>query len=527
MSEHRTPLHLPPAMNQDDAPQAIPAHTGKTVIVGANGAGKTRFASWLADNTPGAYRISALHALYDQAYQDNSEGSIDSQYDATLGATQLKRAATQSERLIALMLQREMLALLSSKLAAHGEAIPPQEPSPLDRLIALWQEIFPDNKILIEAGQMIVEHRVQADRYPTLRMSAGERAVLYLIGSVLMAPEASTLFIDSPEMFLHPSITQNVWNRIELLRPDCRYIYVTHDLDFAGSRTGAPIVWVRSFDPARTVWDYRIIPAGTPIGEEIYATILGARKPVLFIEGDGVHSIDAKLYPLIFKEYTVKSLGSCNKVIEATRTFNDLAAFHHMDSRGIVDRDRRDEGEVRYLRGKKVMVPDVAEIENILMLEDVIKAVAAYRGRNASKVFQKVKHSIMEQFRHDLRAQALLHTRHRVKRLMECRIDGRFTSINMLERHMRTLPDEINPRQLYENFCRDFRISLEEGDYAGVLRVYNQKSMLPSSNVAGLCGLADKQDYVNTILKILSSESEGAESIRRAVKRCFGLLDND
>ena len=84
---------------------------------------------------------------------------------------------------------------------------------------------------------------------------------------------------------------------------------------------------------------------------------MGSRKPVLFIEGDGIHSIDARLYPLLFKDYSVKSLGSCNKVIEATRTFNDLTGF---DSRGIVDRDRRDDKEVAYLRGKRIMVPEVA-----------------------------------------------------------------------------------------------------------------------------------------------------------------------
>lgn len=511
------------------APGTIESGVDKLVVVGANGAGKTRFAAYLSDHTPGAYRISALQALFNQSYTDMSAGSIDSQYAEAFADginAAVGQSTTQADRLTALMLRREMLLLLQHKLAGEG-APAPEAPSPLDKLIALWQEIFPYNKILIEAGQLLIEHRVQTDRYPALRMSAGERSVLYLIGSVLMAPAGADLFIESPEMFLHPSITQSVWNRIELLRPDCRFIYVTHDLDFAASRTEAPVVWVRNFTPGENSWDYHVFPAGTPIAEEVYSTILGARKPVLFIEGDGIHSIDAKLYPLIFKEYTVKSLGSCNKVIEATRTFNDLNAFHHMDSCGIVDRDRRDAGEVGYLRGKKVMVPEVAEIENILMLEDVIRAVAASCGRNETKVFQKVKRSVIEQFRHDLRGQALLHTRHRVKRIVECRIDGRFANINMLERHLRSLPDEINAIGLYEKFCRDFRRYVESSDYPSVLRVYNQKSMLPASNVAGLCGLKDKTDYVNTILKILSREQEGAERIRRAVKRCFGLLNDD
>lgn len=526
------PLELAPH-HDGTAPTVITAGVRRVAIVGANGAGKTRFASYLADHTAGAYRVNSLRALFDHSYTDAHPGSIDLQYAATSGPVTLPSAApdtTQAERLTALIMRREMIDLLQRKLSRgtaasdgdDGKTVP-DKPTALDRLIGLWQEIFPQNRILVDAGQLMIEHQAHPDRYPTLRLSAGERAVLYLIGAVLMAPNGAEIFVDSPEMFLHPSITQGVWNGIEQLRTDCRFIYVTHDLDFVSGLTDAPTVWVRSFNPADTTWDYRVLPADAGISDEIYSTILGARKPVLFIEGDGIHSIDAKLYPLIFREYTVKSLGSCNKVIEATRTFNDLKSYHHMDSYGIVDRDRRDSREVAYLRRKKVMVPDVAEIENILMLEGVVRAVARYHGKNDLKVFMKVKRSVLSQFASELRQQALMHTRHRVKRIMECRIDGRFKSINSLEHHLRALPDEINATAMYEGICRDFHTYLQNEDYGEVLKVYNQKSMLPQSNVATLCGLRDKDQYIASIIRILKRDCEEARSIREAVARCFGL----
>ena len=135
----------------------------------------------------------------------------------------------------------------------------------------------------------------------------------------------------------------------------------------------------------------------------------------------------------------------------------------------------------------------------------------------------KVKASIIAQFRNELRQQALMHTRHRVKRLMEYRVDGRFANINMFEEHISRLTAEINPRGLYENFCRLFRGYVAAADYASVLRVYNQKSMLPASNVAALCGLKNKDEYIRTILQMLRDESRGAERIRKAVTHCFGL----
>lgn len=102
-------------------------------------------------------------------------------------------------------------------------------------------------------------------------------------------------------------------------------------------------------------WEYEVLEPGK-LTEGIFVDLIGTRKPVLFIEGDARHSIDARLYPLVFPDKTVRPLGSCDKVIESTRTFNDLKNMHHLESQGIVDRDRRTDPEVDYLRRKSVMV---------------------------------------------------------------------------------------------------------------------------------------------------------------------------
>lgn len=513
-------ITLPP--RSDDRPAEIIGSARPIVIIGANGAGKTRFTDRLAhDNQQAAYKISALRGLYDRQGLDTSPSSLDSLYEKNV--TVKAPTSNQLERLMALLMHDEVLNLISYKLARASDEAAALPPTRLDSVIRLWQDVFPGNRILIESGKLLFTRGYDEESYSALKLSDGERAVIYYIGSVLYAPSRAMILVESPEMFLHPTLMVALWNHIEQLRPDCRFIYTTHDLEFAASRSEASIVWVRDFDPEHLTWDYDILPPDSTLSDEMYLTIIGSRKPVLFIEGDGVHSIDSKLYPLIFKEYTVKSLGSCNKVIEATRAFSDLTDFHHMDSYGIVDRDRRDMHEVEYLRGKRVMVPDVAEIENILMLEEVIRTVAHRYGKDENRVFERVKHSVLMQFRHDLRQQAMLHTRHRVKRMVEYRIDGKFANINMLEEHMKSLPHIVNPRGLYEEFCRDFRRYLETDDYQSVLRVYNQKSMLPGSNVAGLCGLRDKEEYIKAIISILKEDGRDAARIRGAVMKCFGL----
>lgn len=486
-----------PARRDKRPPETLAAGES-IVIIGANGAGKTRFTAAVIDSLgDSAYRMSALDALY----RREADGH------------------TPLDELLSRLMNDEMLNLISYKIALADGKNAKLRATRLDRVMSLWQSVFPGNRVLIDSGKILFARGLDEKSYSAPRLSDGERAVLYYAGAIQYAPKNAAVFIDSPELFLHPTLTSSLWNRLEELRPDCTFCYTTHDPEFASSRNGARTVWVRDCDPSIPAWDYDLLPPQSGISPELYMTLVGGRKPVLFIEGDSEHSIDAKLYPLIFPGHTVRSLGSCNKVIEAVRTFNDLASFHKLDSTGIVDRDRRDDTEVAYLRRKNIMVPDVAEIENILLLEDVVRAMAQANGKNPGRAFDRVRRTILSLFRADLHEQAMLHTRHRVKRTMEYRVDARCRDITTLERHLRELPGEINPRGLYEKFCKEFSQYEATGDYEAILRVYNQKSMLISSNVAPLCGYRNKDRYIEGVIRVLRRGGPEADTIRKAVRR--------
>lgn len=516
-------ITLPP---QSDGKSGRVLDTGDCfVIIGANGAGKTRFTDALSSSLGDrAFRLSALEALYDRRSEHEIPASLRKRLSPPVVAQADKGPVppTMLELLLAQLMHDEMLNLIGYKLAIADGHTAELRRTRLDKVIALWQEVFPGNRVLIDSGKILFARGFDMAAYSAVRLSDGERAVMYYAGAVLYAPKGAVIFVDSPEMFLHPTLTTSLWNRLQALRADCVFCFTTHDPEFASSRNGAPVVWVRDCDPRGNSWDYDILPADTGISPDLYMTLVGARKPVLFIEGDSEHSIDAKLYPLIFPDFTVQSLGSCNKVIEATRTFNDLASFHKMDSFGIVDRDRRDDAEVDYLRRKRIMVPDVAEIENMLLLEDVVKAMAKAAGTNPLRVFDKVRKTILSLFRADIRQQALMHTRHRVKRTMEYRVDARCNDITTLENHLTALLKEIDPRRTYEKYCQEFHSYEQTGDYNAILRVFNQKSMLTSSNVAQMCGFKSKERYIEGIVRLLRHTSPEADMIRTAVRNCLG-----
>ncbi|MDE5808083.1 MAG: DUF4435 domain-containing protein, partial [Muribaculaceae bacterium] len=290
------------------------------------------------------------------------------------------------------------------------------------------------------------------------------------------------------------------------------------------TRTSNTCIWIKSYDSAQHAWEYQVL-SGTPLTEELFVELAGSRRPVLFIEGDSRHSIDAKLYSLVFSDWTLRPLGSCNKVIETTRTFNDLKYMHQLRSRGIVDRDRRTDAEVDYLRRKEILVPDVAEVENIFLLPGVITVMAKRRGKSPEKVLGKVKNEVLKMFRHQADAQALQHVRHRVKREVECKIDARFTCITALETHLKTLVFKLQPRKNYNTLRQTFFQMIAREDYEGILRVFNHKPMLPGCGVHQLLGYRAKEDYIAGVIAALGEKSDDARKLRASIRHCFRIDD--
>lgn len=510
-------MKLPPRIDAS-TPDPFP-DSRQVIIVGGSGAGKTRFMlSLMNDFGERAFGLSALGTICCE-----SGGSIEALYNSRVGKNSASQPASDLDRLGAMLFADEFHYLLSVKSESLMQGTPLKlKPTKLDALIRIWQDIFPDNTIMREQGRLLFATPGGNDLISTVKLSSSEKTVLYYVAAVLYAPRNGIIFVDNPAMFLHPSMLHVVWNSIEGLRTDCTFVYNTSDVEFINSRTENVLIWVKSQDTATGSWDYDVLPSGS-VPEDLTASLLGTRRPVLFIEGDAKHSIDAKLYPLLFPRHSVRPLGSCNKVIEATRSFCDMQQMHHLDSYGIVDRDRRTEQEVDYLRSKNIMVPEVAEIENIFMLESVIRCMALIRGKNPDRVASRVKNTVLKMFESHFREQVLQHVRHRMKRLLETRGDARVHSISELERHLHSLPDIIDVRAHYESLMREFQNIAANRDYKSVLRVFNHKPMLADSQVAPLLGYTNKEAYIRGVLTALKRHDPKAEELRAAITAVFNL----
>lgn len=490
------------------------------VVIGANGAGKSKFGMAIAANhKEESIVLSALHSLYYiQAKEEDENELIKSNFD----------------EMIAQLLEEEYVAALRMKEQFQlGVKLTPQR-TKLDNLQSIWQRILPHSRIVVRGSKLEVMQFRDEDHskeynpsYQPSKMSEGEKIVFYFICSLLFAKKNALVIIDEPEMHLHRSVMNGVWDTLEEERPDCTFVYLTNDISFAASRRSSKGIWIRSFNGSCLSWDYEIMNPTDSLDQEIYMEILGSRKPILFIEGNESSSIDIRLYPHIFPEYMVKPLGGCTKVIESTKSMSDLKGVHFLQTKGIVDRDRRTDDEVIYLRHHNVYVPNVAEIENFFLLPQAIKLVAERRGVDGEWAVKQVTENVINLFSNEIPEQAMLHVRHRIKRELELSMDIRTNNIDEYESHIQTFNKSVHPNKLYNRFVSEFTSMVENRSYFDILKVYNQKATLLNSHLFDICKVEGLNEFLSFVVSILKEKSQDAQLLRNTFKRTLGIIEID
>lgn len=524
----KTKIKLPPKKGENE----VEIEFDQLVIIGANGAGKTRFGSWIEmNNYEHVHRISAQKSLsMPFAVRSNS---IDIAQDDLIYGTHnenrdwLKRQGKKSNRwnnnLNTSLLNDydQLMVLLHSeeyeKSLLYKDEGGDKPITKLDRIQSIFESVFPHRKVFKRAGVIEVYPTGQKEsKYNGSEMSDGERCIFYLTGEVLCAPSNSIIIIDEPEMHIHTSLINHFFDLLEAERPDCPFVYLTHNIDFAFSRQNAKKIWAKSYEDG--VWDYELLSGRSPIPEQLYLEILGSRQPVIFIEGDN-SSIDYEIYSQVFSSYTIKYVNSCNKVIQITKSFNDARGFHHIESYGIIDRDRRDDTDINNLVSKNIWVLDVAEAENLLLLEDIVKAVASHMGKEADKVFNIVKQNLITFFSQEIDSQVLLHFREVLSRKYRDIINFNSHTIEDVINEIDASYAGVDKQSIFDSIKKDFQAIVKNNDYYGVLRVFNLKNALvPRSKLCEEIGVRNKDELRSLVISLMKIDDKISYTIKSAIK---------
>lgn len=499
------------------------------VLVGANGAGKTRMSVWIEENNkeinvhrisaqkslnmPASVKISEISSSFEKLkYGSNSDDkqwlADNGKRDYRWGGAPAIHMLDDFESLMEYLMTEYSDTSIEYRIEHKSGKINFDNETKLDIICKIWKEVIEHRKLKISTGKVeVFPIDNDKEKYNGKEMSDGERAIFYFIAEVMCADDNSLIIIDEPENHLHKSILVKLWNAIEKAKANCMFLYITHDLDFALSRENSQIVWVKSMDKIDE-WMYELIADNDNIPNAVYLEILGSRQKVLLVEGES-NSIDKRLYSKIYPEYNVIPVHSCYKVIEITKSYNALDNLHYNEVVGIIDRDRRSEKELQVLKNSKIYSPNVAEVENLFLLEDVIKAVCLKLKRvdEINTIIEAAKRGVFEYLENNIEHQALLFTKQEYMNTINKIQNKKCVTIIDYKNNINQIPNIDRIQELYTKHENELRLICKNQDYLMALKLINGKNLIDHSGILGAFKFK-KKEYIEFVLSILDDDNK-------------------
>jgi hypothetical protein len=382
-----------------NAPVHVVARAGhSTAVVGANGSGKSALGLWMEQHNAGFPRIRRLIAHRKLWFEYAGPEITSAQRESTRTSVTVwsrqheSRYLDRADAQRASMILFDILARVNHEYAQMvtvfrtGASLQEVEaqlgPPLLDRLNAIFRAAGLVIELRLTDAQTInAVNSSSGTEYPIFQMSDGEKSALLLAGEVLTTPAESVYIIDEPERHLHRSISAGLIEAIIADRQDSHFVVLTHDLELAAALSGGGgqaysltgCTWTgRDADG----WELFPVDASAEIPESARLAILGGRRDLLFIEGD-THSLDLRMYKLLFPNWTLFPTGGCDQVIRAVTGLRTSQSHHWLNARGVVDGDGRTEDEKSSLHARGILALPVSEVENLYYSDAVMKAVGA------------------------------------------------------------------------------------------------------------------------------------------------------
>ena len=347
--------------------------------------------------------------------------------------------------------------------------------------------------------------------YEAHQMSDGERIILYLVARVMQAPENGLIVIDEPEVFLHRTVVDKLWDKLEKERKDCTFIYMTHDLQFAASRVGVKS-WIKEYVYPST-WDIQLIDESA-IPEQLLMELLGSCKKVLFCEGTSTTSLDKKVFNELFPDYSIYPLESCKEVISYTKAFNAIPNTN-TKAIGIVDSDFRSKEEVAELKTHQIFTYDVAEIENIFLVEAFLKAFKEYHRFDGD--VENLKAGIITLFEKDKESQCSNYVTARIDYHYRKYHIHKGNTMDDVVKNLKMFNEDIHIDKWYNDRMRELNFYIQKKRYDKVIMVYNNK---------GLHTVVENEfritDYSNMALAFLK---KAPDDVKDKLRKLFPIVN--
>lgn len=366
---------------------------GQTLFVlGANGTGKSSLLQRFAQAAHGrSKRISASRQTWLQSsaleFAPSQKAQLEQQA-RSWDANQQSRWMEQNAQVRSGLTLYDLIDAENVDARAIAAAMRADEFEKAQRLADEMAPIAKINELLassnlpihisVEGGDRLVASKNGSPPYGAAELSDGERNALLIAADVLTAKDDTLLIIDEPERHLHRSIISPLLSQLFRFRSNCAFVVATHDLMLPLDNPDARVLLVRSCiysGSAALSWDTDLLPANADLDDSLKEDIVGARRKIIFVEGDE-SSLDKPLYAILFPEVSVRSKGSSRDVEKAVEGVRSSEAVHWVKAWGIVDNDGREPAQIVALRTQGILALPFYSVESVYYHPDLIRLVA-------------------------------------------------------------------------------------------------------------------------------------------------------
>lgn len=459
------------------------------VLLGANGSGKTMFAQTLkGDEHENIFVIPAQKTLF---YLEDDETLLKStsvDCEEAMLSNVAEESKSNRDYGYSKYLKTQFSKLLISTKNNHytylikREKNEEIETSYFLQMKEIIEELFEGLEITFDTDNKTNEFECikNGQKYHINALSEGEKSAIYYTLSVLNARDNGFIIVDEPETYLNPALFNKLWDKLEKVKSDCQFIYITHSVQFVNGRNNCQIVWIENYEyPAN--WKFKKISKSSEIPQQNLTEILGSKKPILFCEGIDESRDDYKIYNILFGEqFTVIPVGGCKEVIKNVKAINKSELIE-TKCYGIVDGDYHSNDVVETYRKNNVYTLPFNEIEMFYMCEEMLDATLEriYPADYKAKI-QQIKVEFKDIVYNKVDEIALAQTKAIIDEKISSKKIQNFNSIEGIETSLSNIIDDFNIHDLFNE--RKVAITdCVDNDYLGLLKNCNLKNDILAS----------------------------------------------
>lgn len=461
-----------------------------TVIIGANGAGKTSLINELRKNSiDEMYVLPAQKLLYFVSNIHNRNNIEQENYILDLKKTNIKydtinlypsnieeNFSNTFTNLITLLV-KDVMVVATYKFRGQNDS----SLSLWQKLEKIWNKIKPEISFEIDPIKIIVNVEKNHSKYSINGLSDGERCILFYIGSVLLAPENSYIVVDEPETFLNAAVYNELWDLLISERPDCQFIFASHNMDFVQSRTNATYIWCKNFEAPYDL-DYQVLEESEEIPLPLLTEVSGAKKPILFCEGTK-NSLDYQIYSKLFSEFCfVKPVQGHKQVIQYTKAYNKLEETYGNKAYGIIDYDWMDEARIESYKKKNIFVLPFNEIEMLLVDEEMVNSVLSDDEEDKKQKINKLRDTVIGLCTTNKDKIIRIALKKKLDEFMEGNlIETREPTEDEARTFLENLSEKFDITVTLENITKMVEDSIASSDFSTILKICNLKNEIIAS----------------------------------------------